>query len=479
MNNNSNNTLAIQFQELIHKQWGFVDGEWPTITQSKYHRTSLKDIPSIGMVKGKVLQRLGVLPVFFLLVVLFGTQDYSGPYRNVEKGLLLLYHLLTGYSMADMEQLMPKSGFHQLHKEFYEKRSGELSRKIRKMLSSMFSNIKIRLLSAMQKNPLEFRHVILMLDGHDTRASYQGEGSAGMYSYKLKKSGFRTQVCIDINDMILFVSESMPCRDYNDGTMFLQMNISKKIHSVDCVALDGGYTQYINQLVDDSDSLQEKNFCCPIRKPVGIALTSSEVLFNDMFGSFRSKIEARFGELVSTFHKFGNTSPIRVNNKDTFMLQSQLACLLLNIKTFIQMLNLPVHPHHSLWQQTNSDFGGVSSLGPSVDITVNIEKKIENANILQQLQEAFLSMDVTDDPVDEIAMSEEEDNIYEVESILGHKGSRKHRRYYVKWKGYPTSENLWVREKDVNADDLYMHAVPRAQAEQCVAVFKKSWLAHL
>ncbi|KAG0162326.1 hypothetical protein DFQ28_001496 [Apophysomyces sp. BC1034] len=444
MNNNSNNTLATQLQELIHKQWTFVDAEWPTITQSKYHRTSLKDIPSIGMVKEKVLQRLGVLPVFFFLVVLFGTQDYSGPYRNVEKGLLLLYHLLTGCSMADMEQFMPKSSFHQLHKEFYEKRSD----------TTMFSNVKIRLLSAMQKNPLEFCHVTLMLDGHDTRASYRGEGSAGMYSYKLKKSGFRTQVCMDINDMILFVSELMPCRDYNDGTMFLQMNISKKIHSVDCVALDGGYTQYINQLVDDSDNLQEKNFCCPIRKPVGVALTSSEVLFNDMFGSFRSKIEARFGELVSTFQKFGNTSPIRVNNKDTFMLQFQLACLLLNMKTFVHTLNLPVHSHHSLWQQTNFEFGSVSSLGPSVDITVNIEKKIEHANTLQQLQEAFLNMDVTDDPVDEIAMSEEGEDVYEVESILGHKGSRKHRKYYVKWKGYSTSENSWVREKDVNADDL-------------------------
>ncbi|SAM04094.1 hypothetical protein [Absidia glauca] len=99
-----NNELAFQFQELINKQWSFVDSDWPTITKSKYHRTTLKEIPSIGMVKEKVLQRLGVIPVFFFLVVLFGTQDYSGPYRNVEKGLLLLYHLLTGCSMADMEQ---------------------------------------------------------------------------------------------------------------------------------------------------------------------------------------------------------------------------------------------------------------------------------------------------------------------------------------------------------------------------------------
>ncbi|KAI8328340.1 hypothetical protein BC941DRAFT_326621, partial [Chlamydoabsidia padenii] len=172
------------------------------------------------------------IPVFFFLVVLFGAHDYSGPYRNVEKGLLLLYHLLTGCSMSDMEQFMPKN----------------------------------------------------------------------------------------------------------------------------CIALDGGYTQFINQLLHDAPSLSDKNFCCPIRKSTGIPLTDSETLYNNMFGSFRSSIEAKFGELVSTFCKFGNGSPIRVNTLDTFVVQLQLSCLLLNIKNFVQMLNMPLRPHHSLWEQTGFDF---------------------------------------------------------------------------------------------------------------------------
>jgi hypothetical protein len=448
-----NNDLGAQFQELINKKWSFIDSEWPTITKSKYNRTTLKEIPSISMVKKKVFQRLGVIPVFFFLVVLFGTQDYSGPYRNVEKGLLLLYHLLTGCSMADMEQFIPKSSFHQLHKEFYEKRSSELSRMIRKMLSSMFSNVRIRLLSAMQKNPAEFRHVTLMLDGHDTRASYRGESSASMYSYKFKKSGFRTQVCIDINGMILFVSDSLPCRDYNDGTMFLQMNLERMIHAVDCIALDGGYTRFISQLLHDAPNLTDTNFCCPVRKSTGVPLSSSEALFNNMFGSFRSSIESKFGELVTTFCKFGNGSPIRVTNIDTFVVQFQLACLLLNIKNFVQMLNMPLRPHHSLWEQTGFDFGGASSHDSSVEITINLEKKIEDANSLQRLQEEFLGLGVVDDPVDEDT-SDNGDDTYEVERILGHKGSSKHRKYHVKWKGYPRSESSWVRESDLDADEL-------------------------
>lgn len=437
--------------ELLNKHWSFLDWEWPTIQRSKYHRTSTKEIPSIGMVKELVLQRLGIIPVFFFLVVLFGTQDYSGPYSNVEKGLLLLYHLLTGCSMADMGQFIPKSSFHQLHKEFYEKRGGELSQMITRMLGAMFSSVRIRLLCAAENNPVDFRHVTLFLDGHDTRVSYKGEGGSSLYSYKLKKSGFRTQVCTDINGMILFVSESMPCKDFNDGTMFVQMDMGSKIHPVDCVALDGGYTQFIDQVVASSPSLSPKNFCCPIRKQRGVPLSGSEVLFNDMFGSFRSRIESTFGELVSTFHKFSNRAPVRVTTVDTFMLQFQLACLLLNTKNFTRMLNIPVQAHHSLWTQLGFDYMGQQVVSTPVEATSNIETKLEYASELQRIQEEFLALGISDNTVE---MEEEDTDVYEVERIIRHKGSTGNRMYLVKWKGYNSRDNTWVREVDLNAKEL-------------------------
>ncbi|KAI9233206.1 MAG: hypothetical protein BYD32DRAFT_361133, partial [Podila humilis] len=51
-----------------------------------------------------------------------------------------------------------------------------------------------------------------------------------MYSYKLKKSGVRTQVCTDCNGMAIL-----------------------HIHQLDCIAVDGGYTQYIKKVVEDTD----------------------------------------------------------------------------------------------------------------------------------------------------------------------------------------------------------------------------------
>ncbi|KAL1931082.1 hypothetical protein VTP01DRAFT_10219 [Rhizomucor pusillus] len=91
------------------------------IKRMKNHRTVIKDIPDINTVKSLNVERLGVIPTFFFLVVLFGVRDYSGPYCNLEQGLLILYHFLTGFSMSDMGRFIPKSSFHSLSRDFYEK----------------------------------------------------------------------------------------------------------------------------------------------------------------------------------------------------------------------------------------------------------------------------------------------------------------------------------------------------------------------
>lgn len=78
-----------------------------------------------------------------------------------------------------------------------------------------------------------------------------------MYSYKLKKSGLHTQVAIDVNGMA-------SCHDNNDGKMLLKMGIGKRVHQMDCIALDGGYTQYIGDLLEKEKDHWDCKFCFPI-----------------------------------------------------------------------------------------------------------------------------------------------------------------------------------------------------------------------
>ncbi len=45
-------------------------------------------------------------------------------------------------------------------------------------------------------------------------------------------------------------------------------------------------------------------------------------------------------------------------------------------------------------------------------------------------------------------------NTFEVERILKHGGDKENRRYFVKWKNYPESDNSWVQAADLQADQL-------------------------
>ena len=65
--------------------------------------------------------------------------------------------------------------------------------------------------------------------------------------------------------MVLFASKSASCHDNNDGKMLQEMGIGKRMHEMDCIALDGRYTQYIGDIVD-KEKLEEHNFCFPICK---------------------------------------------------------------------------------------------------------------------------------------------------------------------------------------------------------------------
>lgn len=441
--------------------WTFLNREWPIIERKKFHRTEMKQINHINEIKNKILSSIGIIPTFFFLTVLFSEQQYPGPYNNVEKGLLILYHLVTGKSMQEMRDYIPTSSFHAIYSAFYHKKTSEMSLKIDQMLEKMFSTAKIRIISAMKFNPSNFKSVTLMLDGHDTRATYLGNSDkARFYSYKFKKSGFRTQVCIDINSMILFVSQSASCRDNNDGTMMLEMQLERKMSQLDCVVLDGGYTLFINKVIENSsDKLTRKNFLHPIRKNIGIDLSSDELQYNKELGSFRSRIESLFGELIIVFGRFNNKKPVRVTDFDSFNLQLKIAFLLLNIKRFVTMMGIVPLAHHSQWMQNNFDYTDNHNAHlMSTIVSSNIQQKLEDSVQMLELQKEFLNMEIEEENSEEAMDS---DKYYEVEQVINHRKRERITEYLVKWKGY--AENSWIPERNFNDTECIKQYLSKKQ----------------
>jgi DDE superfamily endonuclease len=388
--------LSKHFDQLLAKHWDFLDKGWPSMIPSKKHRTSPNDVGFITEVKETLYKRLGAIPVYFFLIMIWPKSQYPGPYRAVEKGLAILYHIVKGLSMAEMDPIIAKSSFHLIHSQFYDKEYAVHNKYITNCLATMFSNIIIRLLSAREKNPTLFKHVTLHLDGHDTRATYKGESSAEMYSYKLKRSGLRTQVVMDCNGMALWVSKSASCQKNADGTMLLDMKLDRNVHELDCIAVDGGYTQYLNKVVEVSDKFSKQNFVHPVRKRRNKDLTEEESAYNSTFGSFRSQMESLFGDLGNIFEKHNNRKPVLVAKKETYNLQMKLAFLLLNIKKMVALLKIPTEPIHIAWLHDGFEYPTTEKGLEQPMEYVDISTVVDEGHTMATLQDKFLSLAVDD-----------------------------------------------------------------------------------
>lgn len=445
-----------EYQLLTNKTWRFLNYGWPELNKEKYNTKKLQTVNNIKNIKKIIFEKLGIIPVYYFLAVLFGTMDYKGPYNNVEKGLLILYLIIENKTFEEMDEFISKTTFHQIYKQFFsEKNIIKLNKILNYSLQNMFSNIKLRLLNGMLYNPDLFQQVTLYLDDQDIRGIIYGcENKKDYYSYKLKKYGFRTQVSIDNNGFIVFISDSEPCGVNNDGSMFVQMNIKNKINEMDCIALDGGYSQYTNTIINNS-SLNDFNFIYPIRKDRNIDLNHIEVDYNNQFGSFRSKMEKTFAYIGNTFKKFNNKKPFLTTNIKIFNIQYKIAATLVNIKNYVSLNNINPSAFHSYWINDNFDYLYKENpiLNEGYINLPNIDTRINNLEKMRLLQKQFLGIQLNEIELEDSIINNNKMDLediqnngirYEVERIVEHQGVVKEDCFYlVKWKNYDDTENTW------------------------------------
>ncbi|KAF9964335.1 hypothetical protein BGZ73_001912 [Actinomortierella ambigua] len=173
------------------------------------------------------------------------------------------------------------------------------------------------------------------------------------------------------------------------------MKIQNYMHEMDCVALDGGYTQYIPSIIDKS-SLSKSNFCTPVRKKAHKPLSKEEANYNTIFGAFRSQMESLFGELGRTFEKHNNRAPIQVDKAKTYNLQLKLALLLLNIKHMVTLLKIQEQPLHAAWKSDGFDYPQQQKSMEFLIESDPVENMMSDAVSMNKLQEEFLSMSMVD-----------------------------------------------------------------------------------
>ena len=60
---------ALEYDAIVWNDWKFLYKDWPIIDKVKHHRTEIAAVNDIESIKMFVLNRLGVIPVFFLHIL--------------------------------------------------------------------------------------------------------------------------------------------------------------------------------------------------------------------------------------------------------------------------------------------------------------------------------------------------------------------------------------------------------------------------
>ncbi|KAL4205560.1 hypothetical protein AB4K20DRAFT_1813041, partial [Rhizopus microsporus] len=153
--------INYEVENIINKYWSFLHENWNIINFKYKHRTEIKNINNINEIKNVLKNKIGYIGVFFFLNILYSNIEYPGPYREVEKSLFLLYHLVSGKSgKYEIERYLPYSTFHSFYKKFwmYEENYIRLNKIINECFRNMFSSILLRIYSARKYNPQLFKH---------------------------------------------------------------------------------------------------------------------------------------------------------------------------------------------------------------------------------------------------------------------------------------------------------------------------------
>ena len=112
-----------------------------------------------------------------------------GPYNNLEKGILILEHLLNGYSIEQMGiYYCNKSSFYNIYRSIYIENIDILEEWIDEKMENNFGNNITRYINSYLNNPELFQHVTLLMDGHHNKINYENINidKKDLYSYEIK-----------------------------------------------------------------------------------------------------------------------------------------------------------------------------------------------------------------------------------------------------------------------------------------------------
>lgn len=335
-----NEILKLLTVELINNKWHFLNNDY--ITNIKKEDNNIKNVFFIDRIKKEIKKKLGYIGPYIFLTDFFKKYRFTGPYRDVEKCLLILYQLISGYSNNEMVSYVPYSAFYNLQKEFYEKYNNTLNSWIDNLLKEYFSNINIRLISKSIKNlsTKNLNKITLFMNVYDNRINYKESLNV------IRNVGYKTLIISDMNDKIIYISKTII-------TSIKQENKKQEIELIQEIINNINFKEFMT-----------KYDCLFINTlyPVVITIDNNEVIFKDANNFYDiSEISDKtfnidlFIDLSKNFYKLNNK--FKQYCPERYNLELKLSALFLNIKKVNNLINLEQNNNmYKKWFNENFDF---------------------------------------------------------------------------------------------------------------------------
>lgn len=396
MENIYNDNLDIELKKLFNDKWSIINNNWDDIIKevlnnpnTSKNNKKIKTISSIQGIKDIILNKLGYIPVYFFLNILFGNYNYSGDYNNIEKGIILLYHLITGNDKNIMNYLI--KSYKKNYDEFYIYRYEELNKKIDKCLKTMFSNVKIRLLNSKLYNNNALKTPTFIFDTYSK--IYETNRSNRNIDV-----GYVTQYLCDNNNFIIYVSST---KEYinNKNNCIINFNelhfwdVNLFVDEKDVITMNEDHIKFKQYIISNikkkqKNNINDNNFIGPI---VNDDLNTEEILYNTLFNNFHFKGNNTILQIEDLFQILKNKNNLKTDIK-IYNLQLKICILLYNIYNFVDKYNIKSNNIHKAWFLDDFEFPKNNIIPVN---TINNLEQINPIKInskMEELQTKFLEL---------------------------------------------------------------------------------------
>jgi len=291
---------------LIEERWlPVIKRDWPVIKKTKYNRSVI--IKFDDSEKEEIMKELSKLHPSAVteFLKLFGSfKEFSGNLKNIDKGKLILYQLLSGCTSRDIP-VASYSTFRRIYQKFWVKNADGVHKWCTDWMG-MLSTPDIRVLHSHIHNPQLFKPITMFIDGKDFIShltSIQNEmrltkkQKSNLKSRKLNwKNAGKVVILDDIKLNPLNVSRMCGANEKYDGHLMKEMGVYDIMDPLrDCLIFDHHFDSDAQKMINLEEckkrGFSQLNLCPNIRKLKDIPLTPDELNFQTQHSAFRSKQE--------------------------------------------------------------------------------------------------------------------------------------------------------------------------------------------